>query len=785
MTESNASPADAEQETDHTYTNALVGETSPYLLQHAHNPVDWRPWGEAAFTEAREQNKPIFLSIGYSTCYWCHVMERQCFENEAIAAQMNEDFVSIKVDREERPDVDDIYMTAVQAMTGSGGWPMSVFLTPPGANGEGDSGLKPFFAGTYFPPQDAHGRPGFPTVLQSLHDAWVNRHDEVLEQSERVAEAVRSHLGRTDEPAAVTMEMVGEVASQILTNYDHTHGGFGGAPKFPQPATLDFLIAVHQNNPEHDVWSAVAHTLDRMAQGGMYDQVGGGFHRYSTDARWLVPHFEKMLYDNGQLAVTYAHAHQIGPPEEDPERYARIAKEICDYVIRDMTDATGAFWSAEDAEVDAREGGSYLWTEDKVRAAIDDDELADLAVVMYGLDQGTNFQDPHFPDDPPQNVLYLPKPLRELADERGVALARIITAKRKIDHTLLQVREQRKQPGTDDKVLTSWNGMMIEGMATVGRVLEEQKYLDAAVAAANAILEHMQDEHGLLHSMREGEAKIPGFLEDYAMFTAGLLALHDATQDQRWLDEAKRLTDLAIDKFTAEKGGYFDTLEGQADLFVRTRSLYDGATPSGNSQMIHNLVTLHERTGEMDYLTRAVGDLRSFATALRRQGANMTHMQHAAIRAMGQASDRMTAGQPPRPQSERRQPLRVGVDPPIVRISNEQSAEITIALEVDDDYHLNAHDPGDEDLMPTTVELIDGDGLSLDVDYPDPKTKQFPFADGPINVYEGALRITATLRGAPREDQDPKLVLKVQICTNESCLQPQQAQLPVQIEPAP
>jgi len=364
----------------HAYTNALVHETSPYLLQHAHNPVDWRPWGPEAFAEAKRRGVPIFLSIGYSTCYWCHVMERQVFEDPAMAGPLNERFVCIKVDREERPDLDDIYMTATQLMTQRGGWPMSVFLTPPGARGEGDRGLEPFWCGTYIPPQPTHGLPSFPQVVEALSRAYREQREEVLEQAKRLAEAVRRTLAldRVEgAQAPLTGDSVQATVDQLLQMHDARHGGFGGSPKFPQPANLAFLLRVHAANPHKAVWGVIAQTLDRMARGGVFDQIGGGFHRYAVDAQWAVPHFEKMLYDNGQLLEVYAWALDQGPEAAEARQWERVIRETAGYVLREMVDPSGAFWSAQDAEVEAREGGSYVWQEAEVRDTLGDEKLAE------------------------------------------------------------------------------------------------------------------------------------------------------------------------------------------------------------------------------------------------------------------------------------------------------------------------------------------------------------------------------------------------------------------------
>jgi len=769
------------------YTNHLAGQTSPYLLQHAHNPVDWYPWGEDAFMLARQQQKPIFLSIGYSTCYWCHVMERQVFEDPTIAGKMNELFINIKVDREERPDLDDIYMTATQLMTHSGGWPMSVFLTPPPPeDGSGTSvpvsgvnavsrGLKPFWCGTYLPPEPMHGRPSFPQVLDALHEAWRTRRDEVLEQAEKLADAVRRTLASEQEqPGPLDTEPVTAAARALLGTYDEEHGGFGGrpgqGPKFPQPSNLAFLFAVLENNRSPEIAEALAYTLDRLARGGIYDQVGGGFHRYSVDEQWLVPHFEKMLYDNGQLLCVYARAltDERGRDLPDDNRlalYDRVLRETADYVLREMTDPTGAFHSAQDAEVNAREGQNYLWTAEQIGDAIEDAELAELALRLYGVDQGPNFQDPHAPDAPPVNVLYLPKPLHALAEELGLTRNQLLAKREQINAALYQVRQRRDQPGTDDKVLVGWNGLMIQGLAEAGAVLNEPRYIEAAGQAADAILHHMDDpasEGGLLRTMRAGEAKMPAFLEDYAHFIAALLALHRAeARGDRRLDQARCYVDAAVRRFATGHGGYYDTLADQADLFVRVRSSYDGAVPTGNAAMTHNLIDLFELTGSREYLDRAVRDLRSFAEPLRQRGGAMIHMQHALLRALGHDADALSA-----PANGR--PVATGPDTEPVsaeaRWLDDQTLRLT--LDIAPGHHILGPSP-DPPLVGTRVELI-GPG-SLDVAYPEGEEKTYPFADGPQHVYQDRTAIDIKATGVT---ESSRLRLRVQPCRDDACLTP-------------
>lgn len=765
------------------FTNRLAAQTSPYLLQHAHNPVDWHAWGPDAFELSRRTNKPIFLSIGYSTCYWCHVMERQVFESPTLAQLANELFVCIKVDREERPDIDDIYMTAVQLMTGRGGWPMSVFLTPPGGDDERDPGLRPFYAGTYIPPSPSHGIPGFGQLAQALAQAWKDRRADVLRESHKIAHAVRAQVARgSGDPVPLGAFAVQDAANALLRTFDSEHGGFGGAPKFPQPANLLLLLRVYENQPTDELWQPIALTLDRMARGGMYDQIAGGFHRYSTDEKWLVPHFEKMLYDNGQLLEVYALAHRLHPDASTAMRWPDVMRQTCDYVLREMTDSSGAFWSAQDAEVDAHEGGNYVWTPAEVDDAIGDPALSALARTLYGLDLGTNFRDPHIDGAPDVNVLFMPVKLDELAAKRSVTIDALSRSKLEIDRMLLSARSHRKQPATDDKVLTSWNGMMIAGLADAGGTLGEPDYIQAAETAAEAVLRHLSTpDGGLLRTMRHGDARVPAFLEDYAFFSHGLIRLHRATSKSVWLDHAIRLTNHAIALFASPSGGYFDTLADQADLFVRTRSSYDGAVPSGNSRMIGNLVALHAYTGDATWLDRATTDLRSFSAALVRRGVGMVHTLTGLLAAI-RADPARFASQRPDDVLLRNRPLSVTLHPEVVDLSS-GVATLDVTLHIGDEYHLTAHEPGVDGLVPTTLSIQSGKGLSMSVAYPAGDVEAFAFADEPVRVYQGTVTLRATLsREQGVEDVVvPKLFLKAQVCTDVSCLEPRTHELPLQL----
>ena len=783
------------------FTNALVDETSPYLLQHAHDPVDWRPWGEAAFEEARRRQVPIFLSVGYSTCYWCHVMERQVFENVALAEEMNRRFVCIKVDREERPDVDNLYMTATQLLTGQGGWPMSVFLTPPpppeapGSPEEaaaGRRGLLPFWAGTYIPPEPMHGRPGFGQVMEAMTAAWEGQRGEVVEQARRVAGAVAEQLaqaGREGRPGPVDERVVAATVAALMGRYDREDGGFTGpgGPKFPTPVVPGLLLAVPPEAWESD--GAVHFTLARMARGGMYDQVGGGFHRYSVDGEWLVPHFEKMLYDNGQLLELYAAAYEADPDGANAGLYGRVMRETGRYLLREMRDGGGsgggAFWSAQDAEVDAREGGNYVWTADQVREALRGTEaegLTDLALTMYGLDQGPNFTDPHAEGAEPVNVLYLPRALSEI---KGYGDAAAVAAKReRINAALLRVRDKRDQPSTDDKVLAGWNGLAIAGLAEAGRVLGEAWMIDAAEGAADAVLSRMSSEDGgLYRTMRRGEAGsgassggIPAFLEDHAFVVHGLLALHRARPGGgRYLDEAERLMAYAEERFAVEEGAYFDTLADQSDLFVRAASTYDGAVPSGTSVMLHNLVDLYAATGEARYVKRAVGVARGLAAALERAGPGMAHTVHGVARLRDVAPAEVLAELEATATTQAAGQAVLRSDHGVTAVAvavpgGDQVYRVTVMIP--GGLHLNANPEGAEGLVPTTLAA---DGVEVEVEYPAGEMKRYPFADAALPVYEGEVTFTVDAAG-PVE----RFVLRYQACNETTCFAP--AELVVGVE---
>lgn len=580
----------ADEATEHEYPNRLIDETSPYLLQHAHNPVDWYPWGEAALEKARTEDKPILLSIGYSACHWCHVMERESFEDEEIAQLMNENFINIKVDREERPDLDAIYMEAVQAMTGHGGWPMTVFLTPEG---------EPFYGGTYYPPQPRHGLPGFPQVLMGVAQAYRERRSEV----ERVGRQLVQRLQASEELAAgdgaLSEGLLDAAYRQLRASYDQRFGGFGEAPKFPQAMTLDFLLR-HWNRTENTIaLQMVEHTLRRMARGGMYDQVGGGFHRYAVDAHWLVPHFEKMLYDNALLPRVYLHAYQaVGDPF-----YRRIVEETLDYVRREMTDADGGFYSAQDADSEGVEGKFFVWKLDEIEAVLGPE---DAAVVndYYGVSEQGNFEG--------KNILHRPRDRDVVAHKHDITERELDEIVQRSRQKLVEARAERVPPGTDTKVLTSWSGLMVRTLAAAGWVLKRDDYQQAAANAADFLLSTLRREDGrLLHTYREGRAKQPGFLEDYAFLIDGLLALYETTFEPRWLGAAVELVRDMIELFgDAENGGFFTTGRDQEQLVARPKGLFGSSTPSGNAVAAQVLQRLAILAGEPEFQRRAADTLR-------------------------------------------------------------------------------------------------------------------------------------------------------------------------------
>jgi hypothetical protein len=576
--------------------NRLQHETSPYLLQHADNPVDWYAWGEEAFAKAKAEDKPVLLSVGYSACHWCHVMAHESFEDEATAEMMNKLYINIKVDREERPDVDDIYMQAVQALSGHGGWPMTVFLTPDG---------RPFYGGTYYPREPRYGMPSFQQILSGVYDAYKNRRQEVENAASSLTEALkRDFLNIGGSAEALNAELLDEAYRKIGGSFDKMHGGFGGAPKFPQPMNMEFLLRYYARTKTQSALDIVTFTLDKMARGGIYDQLGGGFHRYSVDAIWLVPHFEKMLYDNAQLSRVYLHTYQI----TGNTFYRRIAEEIYDYILREMTAPEGSFYSTTDADSEGEEGKFFVWSKRELEELLGED--AGVAVEYWGVSARGNFEG--------HNILHVPNDDGVIAQRLGITAADLNAKLSAIKDKLYALRSQRIAPGLDDKILAAWNGMMLASLAEAARVLGRADYTTAAVRNGEFLLKAMlRDDGTLFRTHKNGTSKLNGYLEDYANVIDGFLELYQTTFEERWFVAARKLADGVLAHFGTADGGFYDTSDNHEALIVRPRSVQDNATPSGNTLMAKQLLRLAAYTGDARYDEAARGTLRLLTEALR------------------------------------------------------------------------------------------------------------------------------------------------------------------------
>ncbi len=571
--------------TDPSTPNRLIHETSPYLQQHAHNPVDWYPWGPEALEKSRREDKPILLSIGYSTCHWCHVMAHECFEDPEIARAMNERFVNIKVDREERPDLDDIYMNSVQMMTGRGGWPLTVFLTPE---------LKPYYGGTYFPPEDRGGLPGFPRLLEALADAFHTKKEaigNVAEQLTQGLQALGASPGQSGEPG---LEVLEQAAAGLMKDFDAQHGGFGGAPKFPPAGDLDFLGRLYYRTGKEELLHAITFTLVKMALGGIYDQIGGGFHRYATDEAWAIPHFEKMLYDNAQLARRYLEGSQL----TGDLWFGQVARETLEYVLAEMTSPQGAFYAAQDADSEGVEGKFFVWTPDQVEQVVGPEE-GPLVCLALGVSPIGNFEHG-------TSVLHRGGALGELSQRFGQPPERIVDILLRAREQLREAREQRIKPHRDEKLITSWNALMISAMAWGGQVLEEEAFATAARTAARVILEDAERAGGLQRLWGQGQTRASAFLEDYAYFIAALLDLFETDFDPAWLEAALHLTGEMESRFhDPQGGGYFYTPADHEEVLVRPKNFFDHAIPSGNGVAAQNCIRLHRLTEKPVYRERA------------------------------------------------------------------------------------------------------------------------------------------------------------------------------------
>ena len=621
--------------------NRLSKEKSPYLLQHANNPVDWYPWGEEAFEKASRENKPIFLSIGYSTCHWCHVMEHESFEDPATAAILNEYFVPVKVDREERPDVDRVYMLFVQASTGSGGWPMSVWLTPE---------RKPFYGGTYFPPENRFGRPGFRAILQSLARAWSEDRARVEESGAKVVEQLEEHAAHGAGKGEAGKDALDSAFYGFRRMFDSRLGGFGGAPKFPRPSVYNFLLRYYAATKNEEALDMVLLTLREMAKGGMNDQLGGGFHRYSVDERWFVPHFEKMLYDQAQIATSYLEAFQITRDGQ----YAAAARDIFSYVQRDLTHPDGGFYSAEDADSAAdpakpkekREGAFYVWSREEIEATLGPKD-AEIFCTRFGVEAGGNVEEDPHGEFRGQNILYQARSIGETAAASGVSVDETRSALRSGMGRLLDRRARRPRPHLDDKILAAWNGLMISAFAKGAQALGEDRYADAAAGAAKFVRARLWDERrGVLRRrFRDGESAIDGFLDDYACSILGFLDLYETRFEPEDFQFAVRLAERAIELFEdRENGGFFSTDEGAENLVLRLKDDYDGAEPSGNSMMTMALLRLARMTDREDFRRAAKKTLEAFSSRLGSGGAGVPQMLVALSFSTGKPTEIVLAG---------------------------------------------------------------------------------------------------------------------------------------------
>jgi len=586
-------------------TNRLINETSPYLLQHARNPVDWYPWGVEALERAKAEDMPILLSIGYSACHWCHVMEHESFENDSIAKLMNDNFVCIKVDREERPDLDNIYMSAVQMMTGQGGWPMTVFLTPD---------CVPFYGGTYYPPEDRYNMPGFQRVLSGIAEAYRQRSTDIEQTAKSILEGLRGGGAMNESDAVLNADVLDNAYRSIARSYDSSRGGFGNAPKFPAPMTLEFLLKTFQRTGDSKPLEMADFTCRKMAQGGIYDQLGGGFHRYSTDARWLVPHFEKMLYDNAQLVRVYLHLFQI----TRDEFYSTIVRETLEYVRREMTDLSGGLYSTQDADSEGHEGKFFVWTPAEINKVLSPED-AKIFCAMFDVTTTGNFEG--------SNILNIPIPVEKVAETLGLTVEELRTNVNRSRRLLFEAREHRVKPDRDEKILTSWNGLMIAAFAEAAMVLNDDSYLQIAVNASRFVLDSMRSDGLLLRTAKEGKAKLNAYLEDYSFFADALLALYEATGQKIWFDECMATVQTMIAEFWDEKeGGFYFTGASHEHLIVRTKDYFDNATPSGNSLATGVLLKLAALTGDDAFTRRAVTIFRLLQDTIRKYPSGFSQL---------------------------------------------------------------------------------------------------------------------------------------------------------------
>ena len=789
----------------HKHTNRLSKESSPYLLLHAHNPVDWYPWGPEALELAKAEKKPIFLSIGYTSCFWCHVMERQVFENEAIAAYMNEHFINIKVDREERPDIDELYMLGLQVylqLAGSnqgGGWPLSIFLTPEG---------KPIAGGTYFPPTDMPGRPGFLTILKNVDTAWTDRNADVIATSELIAKEVKrlSVPQFALEAVPLSTELVAKSVDAVSRGFDPDYGGFDysadspDSPKFPIPSRLELLQTIGPFAvTAPDLMKKLDYTLTHMEQGGIRDHLGGGFHRYSTDRIWLVPHFEKMLYDNAQLASVYTRAYA----RTSLKSYRQVAEGTLDFLLRDMLDKDGGFHSALDAETNGVEGQHYVWSSEEVATLLTVKEFP-IAEAVYGLSEKSPFE--------VGSVLHLPKSIPDAAEAFQLPVAELETHLTAINAKLLAARQKRPALLKDDKLLVGWNGMAIQAFAEAGQTFQRKEYTAAAERAATFLLQRVRSEDGLLlHVYRGGTAKVPAYLEDYAGLVAGLLALHLTTEDERWLKEATRLTDEMIEQCSDPKGGFFLTSKRHEVLLARPKNSYDSVVPSGNSVAVRNLVRLAKLTGNVRYREAARKTLEVFAAQIQSSPAGHAYLSIGLaeyLTAFGEgAAPGPLVNTPVSPKPATPKP-ETPTTPPAPKVEEikltvfaHPSAEetqkhpllqaeaaiaegafrpgakcpVVVTLKIKTGWHINANPSRPKFLKATELKAECTGGSTLGaVEYPKGVDLASEGIEEPLSVYEGTIQLKTTI-DVPETftgEESVTLTIRYQACNEKECQAP-------------
>ncbi len=719
------------------YVNQLILQDSPYLIQHAHNPVHWHPWGEAAFAKARRENKPVFLSIGYSTCHWCHVMEEESFDNPEIAALINQYFIAIKVDRERRPDIDAVYMQAVTFLTGRGGWPMSSFLTPEG---------KTFLADSYFPPQP------FKKLLLRVNEVWQQQQALVIKRADEVASAVAKSQHSQQHSQSLDLDLLQQTAKHLVTVQDRKYGGFGQKMKFPNEPLLMYLLDAYRRFDNKQALAVVETSLAAMAQGGIYDQVGGGFHRYATDRQWQVPHFEKMLYNQAQLSVAYLLAYQLTAKAE----YARIAQQTIDYVLQDMRSATGGFYSATDADSNGVEGEFFVWTPAQIKNALAP-KLAQRAIDLYAVTTQGNFEG--------HNILHLPVSLGNYAKQHGIALPLLLLEIEQIRHGLKQKRRKRIAPLRDDKIVTAWNAMMIESLVLAAEVLQQPDYLYAAEETANWLWQTNRQESGELWRIHwQGSSSVSGNQQDYAYFASALIKLYDQTGDQQWLDKAKQLANIMIKQFwdNADDGFFMNSVAETQYMMVRPKDIKYNALPSANAVAVNVLAQLSIRTENLEYSNKAAAALSAFSANIKKQPTSYTRLlSAAALLNNGQLGSVQYAAKG------------------AVTIRGKRTADdqLYVTIKIKPGWHINAHKPLQDYLIPTKISLSNNE-LSRII-YPPAILKKLGFGQQKLALYENQSTVQAALPGSLKDKPVIDIQVQLQACNDKHCLAPEILKLQV------